>query len=305
VNQLAAEEGALAAAFAPAIARAQERTAKVFGGSIGRTPGYATGVIVSNQGDILTAAGSLLATENLRVTLADGSEHTARVVRRSNGLQAAWLKIDAATPHWFDLSQAPSAAAGDWVMAVSNAFKVADGNEPLSVNLGVVSLRTKLDARRGFQDFPYEGEVVLYDAITSNPGAAGGAVIDADGKLVGMIGKVIEAKNTNTRLNYAVPHDQLADFLAGKEPATTPAIATNAAKGDLGVRVFPLGGRKSPAYIDRVVAEVQQHVHCGFIDTSWPACPAHPHHPMGFRAGWWVAHGQRVARLGEPTPAVE
>jgi hypothetical protein len=59
------------------------------------------------------------------------------------------------------------------------------------------------------------------------------------------------------------------------------------------------------AYIDRVVAEVQQHVHCGFIDTSWPACPAHPHHPMGFRAGWWVAHGQRVARLGEPTPAVE
>ena len=53
------------------------------------------------------------------------------------------------------------------------------------------------------------------------------------------------------------------------------------------------------SYIERVVAEVQQHVHCCFIDTSWPSCPVHSHHPMEFRGGWWVAHGRPVVRLGE------
>ena len=239
-------------AFAAASAAAQSRTVKIFGGSIGRTPGYASGILVSSTGEIITGQGSLLATDNLRVSLPDGSVHPARVVRRSQGLQAALLKIDAETPAFFDLSQKPAAETGDWVLAVSNAFKVADGSEPLSVNVGVVSLRTKLDARRGMQEFPYEGEVFLIDAITSNPGAAGGAVVDLEGHLVGMIGKVIEGKTTNTRLNYAVPHDLLADFLAGKEPPP-PAVVASGSKGELGIRVFPLGGRKSPAYIDRVV----------------------------------------------------
>lgn len=52
-------------------------------------------------------------------------------------------------------------------------------------------------------------------------------------------------------------------------------------------------------YIERVVDDVQQCVHDCFIDTAWPACPAHPNHPMWFRAGCWVADGQRVAKLGE------
>ena len=59
------------------------------------------------------------------------------------------------------------------------------------------------------------------------------------------------------------------------------------------------------AYIERVVGEVQQHLHCCFIDTAWPACPLHPNHPMGFRAGWWMAHGRPVARLGELKPDLE
>lgn len=240
--------------FAEAIQAAQQRTVKIYGGSIGRTPGYATGIVVSADGQILTAQGAFLSTENLRVALADGASHPAKVLRRSQSLQAALLKIDVPTPSYFDLSEMTATAEGDWVLAVSNAFKVADGPEPLSVNIGVLGLRTPLDARRGFQEFPYEGDVYLYDAITSNPGAAGGAVVTADGKLLGMIGKVIESKTTNTRLNYAVPADLLARFLKGEEQA--PAVATSPANNqppELGIRLFALGGRKSPAYIDRVL----------------------------------------------------
>jgi serine protease Do len=252
-------DNAAAHAFAPAVEAAQARTVKVYGGAIGRTPGYATGMIVSESGDILTANGVFLAGQNLRVGLPDGSTHAATVVRRSQELQLALLEIDVPTPQYFALPDKPPAELGDWVLAVSNAFKVADGDEPLSVNIGVLSLRIPLDARRGVQDFPYEGEVLLYDAITSNPGAAGGAVVNAEGALVGMIGREIVARSTNTRLNYAVPVDLLAPFVRGESMPLAATSADNSpgntsgAKPELGIRLFALGGRRGPAFIDRVL----------------------------------------------------
>jgi serine protease Do len=241
--------------FAPAVSHAQTRMVKIFGAGIGRSPGYGTGLIVSPEGDIITSQGVFLSTTNLRVITPDGETHIAKVVRRSQNLQAALLKIDAKTPDYFDLAEPADVEVGDWILGVSNCFKVADGTEPLSVNVGVLQLKTHLEARRGVQDFPYNGEVLLIDAITSNPGAAGGAVVSVDGKLAGMIGKVIEGKNTNTRLNYAVPTHLLHDFLTRPdEVATTENPAPNDKPGDLGIRLFALAGRKGPAFVDRVVA---------------------------------------------------
>lgn len=242
--------------FSAAVANAQKRCVKIFGAGIGRTEGYATGLIVSPDGHILSAHGVYLAGERIRIALPDGSLHMATVERRSQRLQAAILKVDAKTPDYFDLAHKSSARKGDWVLAVSNCFKVADGPEPLSVNLGVLSLRTKLDGQNGVQDVPYEGDVLLVDAITSNPGAPGGAVISVDGHLVGMIGRLMESKATSTRLNYAVPVDLLDAFVQNKEttdtPQTTPSI-TNSGKSETGIRLFALGGKRDPAYIDRVL----------------------------------------------------
>jgi serine protease Do len=239
--------------FAAGVEVAQKRVVKIYGATIGRSPGYATGIIVSPDGQILTAAGIYLTEGTVRVTMPDGSIQQADVVRRSNSLQTALLKVNVPTPDYFAIPHDPAAKKGDWVLAVSNAFKVAEGTEPLSVNIGVMSLRVRLDARRGYTDFPYEDDVYLIDAITSNPGAAGGAVVNAQGELVGLIGKVIEGKTTGTRLNYAVPADLLQRFLRGEE--TQPAVSETPAgeKGELGIRLFSLGGRKSPAYIDRVL----------------------------------------------------
>ena len=64
------------------------------------------------------------------------------------------------------------------------------------------------------------------------------------------------------------------------------------------VRAFVDG---SAAYEDRVVAQVQQRLHDEFIDTTWPACPEHPNHPLWFVDGWWrcEATGTRIAELGQ------
>jgi len=189
--------------------------------------------------------------------LPDGSLHYADVIRRHDGLQVALLKIDTPTPDYFEVREDIEAAPGDWVVAVSNAFKVAEGAEPLSANLGIVSLRAELDTKKRAADFDVEGDVLLIDAITSNPGASGGALVDIEGNFVGLIGKVLEAEATNTRLNYAVPADLLAAFVEGRTVVADNGEETVAPKGDpeLGIRVLALAGRRAPAYIDRVLPD--------------------------------------------------
>ncbi|MEX2185344.1 MAG: S1C family serine protease [Pirellulales bacterium] len=241
--------------FAEALAYAQPRCVKLYGAGTNVEAGYATGLIVSDDGLILTAQGIYLAGDRLRAVLADGSTYDTTLVRRSEPLQAALLKIDAKTPNYFPLAKEPIGEKGDWVLAVSNLFKVAANKEWLSANLGVISLRTRVDARHRTQDVPYDAEMLLVDAITSNPGASGGAVIDMDGRLVGMIGKLLESKNTNTRINYAVPADLLYKFVRNEpiEVAESPPASAGDGKASLGLRMFTVGGMRSPAYVDRIV----------------------------------------------------
>ncbi len=253
-SSLAAQQ--LNGAFAPAIQMAQKRMAKVYGATAGRVDGYSSGVIVSNDGLIITMQGIYLNGRQVRVTLHDGSQHDARVIRRDRDLQLALLQIDAETPDFFELSDADVGQKGDWVVTLSNAFKVADGVEPMSVNLGVISLRTSIEARLNARDIAYRGPLVLIDAITSNPGAGGGAVVTVDGQLAGTIGRVINSSETNTRLNYAVPGKILKAFVEGRvtQPVAEQTIRPATGNAELGIRLFRLGGRLAPAYIDRVVS---------------------------------------------------
>jgi serine protease Do len=243
--------------FSTGIEYAQQRLVKIYGGTLGRSPGYATGIIISNEGHILTCMGTHLVANAIRISLPNGEQEFAQLLRSDKLSQLALLKIEITTPNFYNLEEAITVQRGDWVLALSNAFKVADGTEPLSVNLGVFTTRTLLDARRGVQDFTYNGDVLLYDAITSNPGAGGGAIVTSDGKLLGMIGKIIEGKNTNTRLNYAMPVDCLRKFQLN-ETSENPLVdnaPNNNKAGDLGIRMFALGGRKAPAFVDSTLPQ--------------------------------------------------
>ena len=100
-------------------------------------------------------------------------------------------------------------SSGARVLALSNLFGVATGNEPASVQHGTVSVVTRLDARRGVFETPYHGPVYVLDLVTNNPGAAGGALVTRRGELAAMLGKELRNSLNNTWLNYAVPIDQL------------------------------------------------------------------------------------------------
>jgi len=254
-NQLAVAQQKSQSSFVNrAISKSQPKMAKVFGASAGKVEGFATGIIVSKDGLILSSQGVFLDGRQVKVVLADGAEHIATILKRDRETQLSLLKIQADTPNFFELSAESVGEKGDWVIALSNAFKVADKDEPVSAMLGVISLRTTMEARLTKRDVAYRGELILIDAITSNPGASGGAVVTPDGKLVGIVGKIINSSETNTRLNYAVPSPVLKAFVDGKASVTSDVKPVMERQDvEFGIVLFKLGGRNNPAYIDRVV----------------------------------------------------
>ncbi len=241
--------------FQAVIDQTQKKLVKVTGAGAGNVEAYASGMLVSDDGKIISTQGIFLDGSQVQVMLCDGQSYPATVIRRDRRLQLSLLQIEKQTPDHFKLDSSPVGQQGDWVVAVANAFKVADKDEPLSVMMGVISLRTSIDAKLNQRDVAYSGPLVLLDAITSNPGAAGGAVVDRNGDLVGMIGKIIDSSETNTRLNYAVPEVELLQFLNDESsPAEIAAVSTGGRPMDLGIKVFTLSGRSASPYVDQVAS---------------------------------------------------
>ncbi|MFN0138442.1 MAG: S1C family serine protease [Phycisphaerae bacterium] len=244
----------------PAIAAAQERTVKLYGAQFGKQQGYGSGVVVSNDGFIVTALASLLESPSLRAVLHDGRRYPATIVARDTQRQLALLKIDAAELSHFEMGSSEHLMPGDWVIAAANPFKVAEGPEAVSVAVGVLSGRAELAARRKAQDFPYSGQVLLTDIVIATPGSAGGALVDVDGRLVGVIGKMVESTRTNTLANYAMPVEQVAEFVrraqAGESTDGPQAAAASQPSGtrmlQLGIRLLDYGSRTQPPYVERV-----------------------------------------------------
>jgi serine protease Do len=149
------------------------------------------------------------------------------------------------------------------VLALSNVFKVATGDEPVSVMHGVIAARTKLTARRGVFDAAYSGPVYVVDSVTNNSGAAGGVLISRDGRLLGMLGKELKNNVTHTWLNYVVPIEELQpaieEIVTGKfrprvDPEADPQVTVRRyAPRDFGLVMVPDVVSRTPAYVDRVL----------------------------------------------------
>jgi len=244
------------------IAAVQPKIVKIFGaGGLANLQAYGTGILVSPQGHIATVFSHLLDGDVTTVVLADGRRFFAEVIGAVPDLDLAVLKIDAADLPHFDLEQTPVVGPGTRVYAFSNMFKVAAGDEPASVQHGVVAARTPLSARRGRFDVPYRGPAYIVDAVTNTPGSAGGALTTTDGRLIGMIGRELRNADSHTWLNYSIPIGELREtivaFRDGQGAPPKRLVAEGAATGylplDFGLVLVPNVLFRTPAYIDAIV----------------------------------------------------
>jgi S1-C subfamily serine protease len=125
----------------------------------------------------------------------------------------------------------------------------------------VVSSVAPLQARQGAFTTNFHGNVYVVDASANNPGAAGGALTDSQGRLLGMLGKELRSNLTDTWLSYALPVAAFAptveDILAGRFTPTELKEAerpTNALTfAALGIVLVPDVVNRTPPYIDRVL----------------------------------------------------
>ncbi|MFO0849109.1 MAG: trypsin-like peptidase domain-containing protein [Gemmataceae bacterium] len=220
--------------FTPVAEQVAPKLVKLFGaGGFRGVVSYGVGVTVSPDGHVLTAASLMLDTSDLVAHLWDGRRMKAVVVAAEPLLDVALLKIVVPgkpageptglnLPH-FDLAEAakrPPASPGDWVLGFGNMFEIAMRDEPVTVQRGVIAAVTKLTGRRGVFDFPYTGEAYLIDAITNNPGAAGGALTDLKGNLLGLIGRELKNTLSETWVNYAIPVNATVTVTEGGKPVT-------------------------------------------------------------------------------------
>ncbi len=239
---------------------------KIFGsGGLARLEGYGSGILISSEGHILTVWSHVLDRGEVTVVLDDGRRFEAKRLGVAPSLDLAVLKIDADSLPFVDLSKAVVPPVGTRVMGFSNIFKVANGDEPVSVLHGVVAAVAPLQARRGSFAFAYQGSAIIVDAITNNPGGAGGLLVSSQGVPLGMIGKELKDQRINVWINYAIPLSELADaaeqIITGKFKAADygkkdlenePVVMRNYVPADLGIVLVPDVVMRTPCFVDHL-----------------------------------------------------
>jgi serine protease Do len=162
-----------------------------------------SGVIVSPDGYILTANHVVADADEVKVSIADSKkEYTAKIIGKDRATDIAVLKIQANNLPAVTLADSDQLEVGDIVLALGNPFGVGQ-----TVTSGIVSAlgRSGLGFN-GYEDF------IQTDAAI-NPGNSGGALVDVEGRLVGINTAIISRSGGNQGIGFAVPINMARNVL--------------------------------------------------------------------------------------------
>ena len=165
--------------------------------------GVGSGVIVSDDGYILTNNHVIERTDEIRVTLSNGKEYAAELVGRDaagtqvSGTDLAVLKIDAEGLPTLPFGDSDQLEVGEWVIAIGTPLNFSQ-----TVTRGIVSAK----GRPGYFSGITYGNFIQTDAPI-NRGNSGGALINIRGELVGINTAIITGglSTGNIGIGFAVP----------------------------------------------------------------------------------------------------
>jgi len=160
-----------------------------------RQQSLGSGVIVdSEKGLILTNHHVIANADQVTVTLQDGRDFEAKVVGADPETDVAAVKIEAKNLTALPFGDSQSLRVGDFVVAIGSPFGLSQ-----TVTSGIVSAlgRSGLGIE-GYEDF------IQTDA-SINPGNSGGALVDLNGKLVGINTAIVGPAGGNVGIGFAIP----------------------------------------------------------------------------------------------------
>jgi serine protease DegQ len=175
------------------------------------TQAVGSGVIIdAEKGYVLTNHHVVNDADSIKITLQDRRILDAKLVGSDAGTDIALLQVDADNLKALPLSDSDTLHVGDFVAAIGNPFGLGQ-----TVTTGIVSAVDRSGvspAEGGYEDF------IQTDA-SINPGNSGGALVDYNGRLIGINSAIIAPSGGNVGIGFAVPInmamsivDQLVEF---------------------------------------------------------------------------------------------
>ncbi|MGH9407925.1 MAG: DegQ family serine endoprotease [Vicinamibacterales bacterium] len=167
--------------------------------------GVGSGVIVTQNGYILTNNHVVDGATTVQVDLPDNRQYTAKVIGRDSATDLAVVKIDAANLPTLPLGDSDAARVGDIVLAIGNPLDVGE-----TVTSGIISAksRSNIDGNdpNAYQDF------IQTDAPI-NHGNSGGALVNTDGQLIGINSEILSPNDANIGLGFAIPSNMAKNVM--------------------------------------------------------------------------------------------
>lgn len=155
--------------------------------------GLGSGVIVTEDGYILSNNHVVENADEIKVAFTDGREYAAKVVGKDPKTDIAVLKIEAENLPRVEIANSDNLEIGDIVIAIGNPFGVGQ-----TVTMGIVSATGRGGIGLDYEDF------IQTDAAI-NPGNSGGALVDAEGRLAGINTAILSRTGGNQGIGFAVP----------------------------------------------------------------------------------------------------
>ena len=154
-----------------------------------------SGVIISDDGYIVTNHHVVEDADEITITLNDNREFKARVIGTDADTDLALLKIDATSLPAIVIGDSEQLKVGEWVLAVGNPFNLTS-----TVTAGIVSAKARnIGAHKnGIESF------IQTDAAI-NAGNSGGALVNTRGELVGINAMLYSQTGSFTGYGFAIP----------------------------------------------------------------------------------------------------
>lgn len=158
--------------------------------------GLGSGVIVSDEGYVLTNNHVIANTDEIKVRLFNGDEVSAELVGTDPMTDVAVIKIEADNLPTVKIGNSDDLKVGSFVLAIGSPLSE---NLAHTVSFGIVSARG-----RSLNDLTAYGDYIQTDAAI-NPGNSGGAMIDMNGELVGINSAIASRSGGNDGIGFAIP----------------------------------------------------------------------------------------------------
>ena len=160
--------------------------------------GYGSGVIISNDGYIVTNNHVVENAESVDVTLNDKRTYTAKVIGRDPASDIALLKIKADNLPFIKYGDSEALKLGEWVLAVGNPFNLTS-----TVTAGIVSAKGR--GGLNLNENAYSVESFIQTDAALNMGNSGGALVNTKGLLVGITSAILSPNGAYAGNSFAIP----------------------------------------------------------------------------------------------------